>query len=37
VDPADLRWELERWFAEVHVEYNPNPGDVYAWARGMRT
>lgn len=37
VDPADLRWELERWFEEVHVEYNPNPGDVYAWAREMRT
>jgi hypothetical protein len=35
VDPVDLREELERWFAEVHVEYNPNPGDVYAWARGL--
>ncbi len=36
VEPADLTEELERWFTEVHVEYNPNPGDVYAWARGVR-
>lgn len=35
VDPADLTRELERWFGEVHVEYNPHPGDVYAWARGV--
>jgi hypothetical protein len=35
VDPADLTRELERWFAEVRVDYNPNPGDVYAWARGV--
>lgn len=37
VEPADLLTELERWFTEVHVEYNPNPGDVYAWARGVRS
>lgn len=36
VEPADLTEELEKYFAEVHVEYNPNPGDVYAWARGVR-
>ena len=36
VEPADLTRELERWFEEVHVEYNPNPGDVYAWARGLK-
>lgn len=35
VEPADLTVELEHCFAEVHVEYNPNPGDVYAWARGL--
>jgi hypothetical protein len=36
VEPADLTEELEKYFVEVHVEYNPNPGDVYAWARGVR-
>lgn len=36
VDPDDLREELNRWFEETHIEYNPNPGDVYAWARGLK-
>lgn len=35
VDPADLREELVKYFEEVFVEYNPNPGDVYAMARGV--
>lgn len=35
VAPDDLTDELEKWFSEVHVEYNPNPGDVYARARGV--
>lgn len=36
VKPDDLLRELEYWFEEVHVDYNPNPGDVYAWARGVK-
>lgn len=36
VDPEDLRVELERYFLEVHVEYNPNPGDAYMWAKGLQ-
>lgn len=35
VDPDELRTELEKYFREVHVEFNPNPGDVYCWARGL--
>jgi hypothetical protein len=35
VAPEDLRVELEKYFKEVHVEYNPNPGDAYMWARGL--
>lgn len=36
VDPNDLRAELEKYFATVHVEYNPNPGDAYCYARGVK-
>lgn len=36
VDPADLRTELEKYFLEAYVEYNPHPGDAYMWARGVR-
>lgn len=36
VDPEDLRAELEKHFYEVHVEYQANPGDAYAWAKGLR-
>lgn len=32
VDPDEVRDALSL-FAESHVEFNPNPGDVYAWAR----
>jgi hypothetical protein len=35
VDPRDLELCLSRWFEFVAVRYNPNPGDVYAWARGV--
>lgn len=35
VYPNDLRAELEKYFSEVYVEYNPNPGDAYMWARGL--
>lgn len=35
VDPDDLRAVLGTWFKEVHVEFNPNPGDAYAWAKGV--
>lgn len=31
----DLRSALQTWFLEVHVEYNPYPGDAYMWARGL--
>lgn len=33
VDPEDLRMELGKYFHEIEVEYNPNPGDAYCWAR----
>jgi len=36
VTPSDLREELEKHFKIVHVEYNPNPGDAYAYAKGLR-
>lgn len=36
VSPDKLRGELAFWFREAHVEYNPNPGDAYCWARGVR-
>lgn len=32
VAPDDIRDELDRYFAAIEVEYNPNPGDVYALA-----
>jgi len=35
VDPELLKTELGKWFKEVHVEYNPDPGDAYMWARGV--
>lgn len=36
VDPNELREELKRYFSTVHVTYNPNPGDAYAWAAGVK-
>ncbi len=36
VPPEEMREELEKWFNIVRVEYNPNPGDCYAWAQGLR-
>lgn len=36
VDPEDARAELGKYFHEVHVEYNANPGDLYCWAKGRR-
>jgi hypothetical protein len=36
VPPELLRQALEWHFHEVHVEYQANPGDAYAWARGVR-
>lgn len=36
VPPDDVRAVLKRHFTEVVVEYQANPGDVYAWARGVR-
>lgn len=32
INPDDLTEALSP-FAESHVEFNPNPGDVYAWCR----
>lgn len=29
---AEVADELEKWFNNSSVDYNPNPGDVYAWA-----
>lgn len=37
VDPGELRAHLGAWFETVHVEYNPHPGDVYAWATAPRS
>src|SRR5688572_15106366 len=36
VPPDALRARLTEFFREVHVEYNPNPGDAYCWARGLK-
>lgn len=36
VTAEELAAELDRWFEFTAVRYNPNPGDVYAWARGVR-
>lgn len=35
IPPEEMRELLRRHFREVHVEYNANPGDCYAWARGL--
>lgn len=32
VSPSSLAEALERLYTYSHVEYNPNPGDVYAYA-----
>jgi hypothetical protein len=36
VDPEALSDVLDKYFLNVHVEFNPNPGDVYAYAQGVR-
>jgi methyltransferase family protein len=36
VHENDLRWTLENWFLDVHVEYAYPPGDAYALARNPR-
>lgn len=36
VTPSALRERLSEFFHEVHVEYNPNPGDAYGFARGLK-
>lgn len=36
VPPGEMREILERHFREVYVEYQANPGDCYAWARGVK-
>lgn len=36
VHPDDLGAELDKYFLEMYVTYNPNPGDAYMWARGLR-
>lgn len=33
VDPAQIQAVISGLFDASHVEYNPNPGDVYAWSR----
>lgn len=37
VPPDVLEAVLNAWFKNVHVEYNPHPGDVYAFAQGVKT
>jgi hypothetical protein len=36
VTQGELATELDKYFEFTSVRYNPNPGDVYAWARGVR-
>lgn len=36
VSPEDAERVLREHFKLVHVEYNPNPGDIYMWAQGVR-
>jgi hypothetical protein len=36
VSPGDLERVLKQHFELVHVEYNPNPGDAYMWAQGVK-
>lgn len=36
VDPNELREELKKYFSTVRVVFNPNPGDAYAWAAGIK-
>ncbi|WP_030917276.1 class I SAM-dependent methyltransferase [Streptomyces sp. NRRL B-24720] len=36
VPPGHVRETLETLFEQVHVEYQANPGDAYAWAQGVR-
>lgn len=36
VPPDALEDVLDKFFINYHVEYNPNPGDAYMWARGVR-
>lgn len=31
IDPTELLLHLGTHFRDLHVDYNPNPGDVYAW------
>lgn len=33
VSEKEFRKYAELLFSEVHTSYNPNPGDLYAWAR----
>lgn len=37
VEPADLVAELDKYFVEVRDHFNPNPGDVYVYAKGLRS
>lgn len=47
MDPAPGEWyrnvswqelsdEMETWFRTSTVTYNPNPGDLYGWAEGVK-
>lgn len=36
VSPEELREAMSRVFTEVLVEYNPMPGDAYAYGRGAK-
>ena len=36
VSPEDLRTELEARFEDVSVTYRQNPGDAYAYAKGVK-
>lgn len=36
VSPDALERRLRDFFRLVHVEYNPNPGDAYMWAQGLK-
>jgi hypothetical protein len=36
IDPDEMRRQLSKFFAHFEVTYNPNPGDIYAWAQCVK-
>lgn len=36
IEPDEMRRQLSKFFAHFEVTYNPNPGDIYAWAQCVK-